>query len=67
MKHIQNLKAGYYQPKKVIHKVIVDKYSGNNYRVVKVYEEGMQYLIGRTLSRGHGFRLALKKELDQFE
>lgn len=68
MKHTTNLMNGFYSSKHHNeYRVIVDKYSGNNYRVVAVYEDYMTHLIGKTLTNGHGFRRALKKEQEQFQ
>lgn len=68
MKHTTNLINGYYSSKNHNHyRVITDKYSGNNYRVVAVYEEYMTHLIGKTLTSGHGFRRAKKSEQEQFQ
>lgn len=68
MKHTTSLVNGFYYSKHHNeYKVVVDKYSGNNYRVVAVYEDYMTHLIGKTLTNGHGFRRALKSEQDQFK
>lgn len=68
MKHTENIMKGFYFSKHHnTYRVIVDKYSGNDYRVVKVYDDCISHLIGKSLRRGHGFKLALKKELNQFD
>ena len=67
MKHQEKLVYGFYCNRKGNeYRVVTDKYSGNDYRVVKVYDDSMKHLLGKTLVRNHGFRYALKKEMDQF-
>lgn len=68
MRHTPKYIKGFYTSKNGYeYRVITDKYSGNDYRVIKVYDECMNHIIGKRLMRYHGFRKALKNELHRFE
>ena len=60
MKHIEKLLKAKVSTKKHSYEVIVDKYSGNRYKVV----EGPDFLIGKEYRYGHGLteRHAIKEE-----
>lgn len=64
MKHKENLVVGFYASKSgKEYKVVADKYSGNDYRVVEVSDEAVKHIVGKSLQNGHRFRRARKEEL----
>ena len=64
MKHTEKIVLGFYSSKSGReYPVVTDKYSGNNYRVLK----GPDHIVGKTLQSGHRFRRARKSELSAFE
>lgn len=67
-KHIERIVKGFYVSNSgKLYRVITDKYSGNDYRVVKTYSPEVNHLIGKRLQSRHTFRRAKVTELDQFD
>ena len=66
-RHTEKIVYGYYTNRHGNeYRVITDQYSGGIYRVVDVYDNSMNHLIGKDLHNYHGFRRARKSELPQF-
>lgn len=66
-RHTTKIVYGYYTNRHGNeYRVITDQYSGGIYRVVDVYDDSMNHLIGKDLRNYHGFRKARKSELPQF-
>lgn len=66
MKHIPNIKEGYYMSKSGREYLVkADRYTDGSWKIVEVEDPMvLGHLIGKKVRRGHGFRLKTRRKPD---